>query len=205
MHFVRPSCITCWLIVACGFGTPTSRAAEYRLVPGSGNVLAGDTLNLAVEVETQPGDNLVDVGHFSFAIDLTLTGDAGAVGSDVSNIVINEVAWDDTLSSQFGAAVGDQWIGTGGVTTDAFAPNFGAAVGNVIGLFTFDLTIPVAAPLHSTITITPTEGFLQNLTVNDSFDPVFPQNFAATTLTIVPEPTSALLAVMAAAMFIRRQ
>jgi len=205
VHFVRVSCITCLFTVVCGLGAQVSQAAEYRIVPAAADVLASDTLNLAVEVETEPGDNLVGVGHFSFAIDLALTGDAGAMGSDISNIVINEIEWDDTSSNQTGTPLGNEWIGVGGVTTDPFAPNFGAGVGDVIELFTFDLTIPATALLSSTITITPSEGLLQNLTVNSTFDPVSPQNFTPATLTVVPEPMSALLVAMAAVMLVRRQ
>ena len=176
-------------VTAAGAG-----AAEYRIVPTSSEVVAGETMpDILVEVETEAGDNLIDVGHFSFAIDLTLTGDAGAMGSDVNDIMINEVEWNDTPSNQIGDPNGNQWIGVGGVTTDAFAPNFGSEVGDVIELFTFNLTIPGTAPLGSTITITPSEGFLQNLTVNEDFDPVFPQYFTEATLTVVPEPATALL------------
>jgi hypothetical protein len=205
VHFVRRSCISCFFGVVCGLGTQVCQAAQYRVVPAAADVLAGETLNLTVEVETESGDNLVGVGHFSFAIDLALTGDAAATGNDISNILINETQWDNTPSNQTGAPLGDEWIGVGGVTTDAFAPNFGDGVGDVIELFTFDLAIPATASPSSTITITPREGLLQNVTVNSTFDPVFPQRFTPATITIVPEPTPALLALAAAATLVRRR
>lgn len=180
-------------------------AAEYRVIPAETDVFAGEIVNLTVEVETEPGDNLIDVGHFSFAIDLALTGDAGATADDISNIAINEMDFDDLLSNSYGYAAGNQYLDAAGVTTDAFAPNFGSGAGDVIWLFDFDLAIPTDAPLLSTITITPGEGFLESLTVNDFFDPVSPQNFTSATLTVVPEPATALLLLMAGLQVLSRR
>lgn len=204
MQSMSSYCASCLAIVICGLNVSTTNAAQYRILPATNNVLAGETLNLAVEVETMSGDNLVGMGHFSFAIDLALTGTAGAVGTDISNIAINELEWDDTLSNQLGSAQANEWIGVGGVTEDAVAPNFGSTVGDVVDLFTFDLTVPADAVLGDTIVITPREGFLQNLTVSDFFDPVEPQTFVPATLTVVPEPSAALLASVAIAALRRR-
>lgn len=197
--------VSCLAIVVCSLNVATANAAEYRILPENTDVLAGETLNFAVEVETMSGDNLVGIGHFSFAIDLTLSGTAGAAGTDIRNIAINQLEWDDTLSNQLGSAQGNEWIGVGGVTEDAVAPNFGSTVGEVVDLFTFDLTVPADASLGDTIVITPAEGFLQNLTVSDFFDPVEPQTFAAATLTVVPEPTTATLLGFAGLVSFRRR
>ncbi len=169
-------------------------AAEYRVMHVSGAIEPGSTLGMALEVETMAGDNLVDVGHFAFAIDLDLDGTAGATGNDISGVAINTADWDDVDSNQLGGPEPGAYTDIGGVTTDAFAPNFGANVGDVVALFTFDLLVPDTASPGDVITITPSEGFLQNLTVNDNFDPVAPQTFGAISLTVIPEPgTTALL------------
>ena len=86
-----------------------------------------------------------------------------------------------------------------------FAPNFGSQVGDVIELFTFDLSIPPTAQNGETVVIMPREGFLQNLTVNDFFDPVAPQNFGGVTLVFVPEPAAVLLLAAGAIWLLRRR
>ena len=205
MHALRANFTRISLSTVFVLGVAAANAAEYRILATDYDVLAGETVTLAVEVETAPGDNLIGVGYFSFAIDLALAGTAGAVGSDIGNIAINESEWDDVASNQLGNPDADGWIGVGGVTMDATAPNFGAALGDVIPLFTFDLTVPVDALPGDTIAITPSEGFLQSLTVSDLFDPVDPQTFAAATLTVVPEPTTTLLIGLAGLVGILRR
>lgn len=59
-------------------------AATYNVLPSEMDVLAGATYDFSVKVETVDGDNVVDVGYFSFAIDFTLTGTAGAMGQVIS-------------------------------------------------------------------------------------------------------------------------
>ena len=177
-----------------------SDGAEYRIMPSSADVLAGSTVGLAVEVETEPGDNLIGVGHYSFAIDLALGGTAGATGGDISNVVINTAFFDDYTNG--GASNGLAYLGTAGSTTDVTVPNFGSNVGDVLWLSNFDLTVPASALVGDTILITPSEGFLENVTVTG--DLVYPQHFAAATLTVVPEPTT-LLALAGVVGLLRRR
>ena len=174
-------------------------AATYWVLPSETDVLAGATTALSVEVETEAGENVVDVGYFSFAIDLTLTGAAGAAGSDISNVVINETDFDDLSSISLGFPQGNQYRGIAGVTTDIFPPTFGETVGDITCLFHFDLMVPVTAELGDTITIIPSEGALENLIANASFDNVAPQTFQPATLTIIPEPSTLTLFGLAAA------
>jgi hypothetical protein len=178
------------------FATTQVNAAVYRIDAASAQVLPGDTIPVSVEVETETSDNLVGIGHFSFAIDLTVSGTSSAAGDALTNIIINESQWDDTFSNQIGSPAGDQLVGTGGVTTDVFEPNFGSAVGDTVELFTLNLNVPADAAQGETIILTPSEGFLENLTVNAVFDAVTPQNFAPFTFVVVPEPGSGLLAAM---------
>jgi hypothetical protein len=168
-------------------------AATYRLVPSEAQVRPGTTIGLTAEVETEAGDNMVGIGYFSFAIDLTLTGTTGAMGQDISSILINEADFDDLLNHSSGFPQGNQYLGIAGVTTDILPPTFGYNVGDTTRLFGFDLTVPEMAAFGDTITIAPSEGTLENLIVNDSFDNVVPQNFQPTTLTVVPEPTTAVM------------
>ena len=170
-------------------------AATYRVLPSETDVLAGATIALSVEVETEAGDNVVGFGYFSFAIDLTLTGTAGVTGTDISNVLINETNFDDLLNISFGFPQGNQYLGIAGVTTDILPPTFGDTAGDITWLLDFELMIPVTAELGDTITITPSEGALENLIANASFDNVSPQTFLPATMTIVPEPTTAALLI----------
>jgi len=178
------------LACSVAMAVPAS-AAEYRVLHLSGAVEPGQVIGLGVEVETQAGDNLTGFGHYSFAIDLAFDGESGITATNVSNVVISTSFFDGITHP--GGPVGADWIGTDGETTDVFAPNFGATVGDVLSLFDFSLSIPPGTTLGSTIIITPSEGFNENLTVNDDFDAVAPQNFAAATLSVVPEPATAML------------
>jgi len=173
-------------------------AATYRLVPSEARVLPGTTIGLTAEVQTEAGANVVGIGHFSFALDLTLTGTAGATADDISRILINEVDFDDLLNNSPGSPLGNQYLGIAGVTTDIFPPTFGHNVGDITWLFDFDMVVPLTAGLGDTITITPSEGALENLIANTTFDNVFPQRFESATLTVVPEPTSLLLLMLGA-------
>lgn len=172
-----------------------SEAGIYRIVPSEADVLPGETIGLTAEVVTELGDNTVGVGYFSFALDLTLTGTSVAIGDDIGGVVINEASFDDLSSNSLGFAQGGQYLGIAGVTLDLVAPTFGQDIGVATWLFDFDLTVPFAAEFGETITITPSEGTLENLIANASFDNVAPQYFQPTTLTVVPEPTTAVLLV----------
>ncbi len=163
-------------------------AATYRVLPSEGDVLPGDGLTLSVEVETEAGGNVVGIGYFSFAMDLTLTDTAVDMGSYITNVLINKTDFDDFNSP--GSPQGNQYLDIAGVTTDFRPPTFGHNVGDITWLFDFDLMVPVTAELGDTIMITPSEGALENLSANASFDNVAPQNFQPATLTVVPEPTS---------------
>ncbi len=180
-------------------------AATYRVLPSESDVLPGDTPTLSVEVETEAGDNVVGIGYFSFAIDLTLTGTAGAMGSDIANILINETDFDDLSSISFGFPQGNQYFDTAGVTTDIVPPTFGYNVGDITWLFDFDLLVPVTAELGDTITITPSEGTLENLIANENFDNVAPQHLQPTTLTVVPEPATGTLFMLLATIVAYRR
>ncbi|HNQ22514.1 MAG TPA: PEP-CTERM sorting domain-containing protein [Phycisphaerae bacterium] len=197
---------TCSVAAAVGFFMSTGvYGALYRIVPSSADVLAGASTSLQVEAATLAGDNLAGVGHFSFAIDLLLGGTAGATGSNISNVLINQADFDDLGSHHLGNAQGNQYLDVAAATTDVFAPNFGRNVGDVTPLFTFDLLAPPGAAIGTTIIITPSEGFLRNLTVSPNFDPVSPQTFAGATLVVVPEPATLLLALIAAIALWRRR
>ena len=183
-------------------------AATYRVLPSETDVLAGATIALSVEVETEAGDNVVGFGYFSFAIDLALTGAPWAMGSVIStdSILINETNFDDLLNISFGFPQGNQYLGIAGVTTDILPPTFGDTAGDITWLLNFELIIPVTAELGDTITITPTEGALENLIANASFDNVAPQHFQPATLTVVPEPTTlTMLIALSAALLAKRR
>ncbi len=175
-------------------------AGIYRVLPSETDALAGTTTGFSVEVETEAGDNVLGIGYFSCAIDLTLTGTAGAMGSDISNILINETDFDDLSNISFGLPQGDQYLGVAGVTTDIFPPTFGETAGDITWLFDFELMIPAAAEPGDMIMITPSEGALENLIANGSFDNVTPQAFQPATITVVPEPTTAALLVTVLAL-----
>ncbi|MHC4696933.1 MAG: hypothetical protein ACYTFA_09335 [Planctomycetota bacterium] len=184
-----------------------ANAAIYRVSPAETDVLAGTTTSLSAEVETEAGDNVVGFGYFSFAVDLTVTGTAGATATDIANILINETAFDDLLSNSVGFPQGSQYLNIAGVTTDFMPPTFGENVGDITWLFDFDLAVPVTAELGNTITIMPSEGAMENLIANLAFDNVAPQSFGPATLTVVPEPSSATLCLVVAgvAMLTRRR
>jgi hypothetical protein len=180
-------------------------AAIYRVSAGVTDVLAGTTTNLSVEVETEAGDNVVGLGYFSFAVDLALSGTAGATANDISNVLINNTAFDDFSSSNMGFPNDADYLGIAGATTNFSPPTFGYNVGDLTWLFDFDLAVPVAAEVGDKITITPREGVNQNV-VAGSFANVAPQNFQPVTLTVVPEPTTAvLLGILAGAVLRRRR
>lgn len=180
-------------------------AATYRVLPSESDVLPGATIGLSVEVETEAGDNVVGFGYFSFAIDLTLTGTAGAMGSDIASILINETDFDDLSGISFGFSQGNQYLGTAGLTTDFLPPTFGYNVGDIAWLFDFELVVPVAAGLGGTIIITPSEGTLENLIASETFANVAPQNFQPATLTVVPEPATGTLFMFLAAIVAYRR
>lgn len=177
------------LVLACG----PAFAATYQVLPSSAGVEAGEPLTVTIKVETKAGDNLVGCGHFAFAIDLAFFGSAGVGPDAVSGVQLNEIVFSDVLSSFLGTIEGNQLKGVGGASLDAFGPNAGASVGDIVQLFSFTLNVPAAAPIGSTITITPSEGQLQNVTVNDMFDPVSPQTFSSANLVVIPEPASLIL------------
>jgi len=170
-----------------------AEAGMYRVVPGGADVTSGSTVTLHVEAVTELGDNTIGIGLFSFAIELALSGTAGADGSDISNVIVNAGAFDDLSSLSLGFAQGSEYLGIAGVTSDIFPPTFGHHAGDVVSLFSFDLAIPDLAVFGDTITLTPSEGALDNLIANSTFDNVSPQTFEPATLTVVPEPTSVLI------------
>lgn len=176
-------------IVAVGAICAPVYGAIYRVVPAVGVADPGQVVSMHLEVETEAGDNLVGVGHFSFAINLAIGGDAGGMGSGISTVTINIAFFDDVLSNDFGTASGALYSGVAGVTTDVLAPNQGSQIGDVLELFTFDFAIPLTAAPGQFVSFTPSEGILENLTVNDFFDPVSPQRFEGAILTVVPMPS----------------
>ncbi len=192
-------------LLAGGALAGSARGADYRVKPSVADVLPGDTVPMWVEVATIAGDNLVGIGHYSFAVDLSVTGTAGADGSAVSNVQINEAVFDDTDFNVIGAPSGPGFIGTGGVIDDVFGPNPGGVVGDVILLFSFDLAVPALAQPGDVIVITPSEGFLESLTVNAGFDNVDPQSFGTAALTVVPEPATLKLLALAGTLAIARR
>ena len=202
MRYVERSVGICALVLvlACG----SAFAADYRLVPASPDVEAGETISLTVEVVTQSGDNLVGSGHFAFAIDLSFNGTAEVGPDAISALLLNQTVFSDVESGFLGTIDGSQLKGVGGASLDAFGPNAGASVGDIVQLFSFSLSVPAAAPLGSTITITPSEGRLQNVTVNDMLDRVSPQTFSSTNLVVIPEPASLVL-LAAASLLARRR
>jgi hypothetical protein len=181
------------VVVVVLLATLTAEAADYRIAGGGAEVTPGTITHLTAEVETKAGDNVVGIGFFSFAIDLGLSGSAGARGTDISSIVLNTTNFDDLLSGSVGAPQGDRYLGIAGLTTDLIAPTFGYNTGDVTRLFDFSLTVPASALMGETIIITPSGGALENLIANTTFDSVRPQNFAPLTLVVVPEPTTASL------------
>ena len=183
-----------------------SYAATYRIVPSEANVLPDALTSMSVEVETEAGDNLVGVGHYSFAVDLALSGTAAATGSDISNVDINDEPgfFDDLLSNEIGAASGNEFLGTAGVADDPFPPNFGWNIGDVVELFTFDLSIPATAQPGDTVIVTLSEGTLGSHIINDTLDAVAPQLFEAATLTVIPEPHTLALLIVGGLVGMRR-
>jgi hypothetical protein len=150
-------------------------------------------------VETEIGDNVVGAGYYSFAVDLTISGTAGALGSDVSNVEVNTAMFNNVAAASVGHAEAAAYVGIGGATSDLIPPSFGHNVGDVIALFNFDLLVPASAAIGDSITIAPNEGILENLVVG-TFDPVAPQIFVPLHLTVVPEPTTAVLMILGAVL-----
>jgi hypothetical protein len=175
------------------------------VLPSSAEVEAGEPFTVTIQVETKAGDNLVGCGHFAFAIDLSFLGSAGVGPDAVSGLQLNETVFGDVQSSFLGTIEGNQLKGVGGASLDAFGPNAGASVGDIVQLFSFSLNVPAAAPLGSTITISPSEGRLQNVTVNDMFDRVSPQTFSSANLVIIPEPASLILLAVSSLLALRRR
>lgn len=188
------------VVVGVGLIATVAEGGIYRVVPGESDVLPGSVTTLRVEAVTEEGDNTIGIGLFSFAIDLTVAGTAGADASDISNVVANTGSFDDLSSLSLGFAQGDEYLGIAGLTTDIFPPTFGHVVGDIIPLFTFDLTISDLAMIGDTITITPSEGAVDNLIANPTFDNVAPQMFLPATVTVVPEPTTGLLCLAGACL-----
>ena len=109
--------------------------------------------------------------------------------------------FDDVANSFLGIPVGDDFVNVAAVTRDFVIPNPGAGVGDLVALFSFDLSIPDSAAIGSMITIGPREGFLENLILNQAFDNVMPQYFEPVTLTVVvPEPATLLVVLVGVAM-----
>jgi len=175
-------------IVTVGAICAPSYGAIYRVVPAASVAEPGQVVAMRLEVETEAGDNLVGFGHFSFAIDLAISGDAGAMGSDISGITINTAFFDDVLSNDLGMASGAMYSGVAGVTTDVLSPNQGFLIGDVVELFTFDYTVPLTATAGQSVSFTPSEGLFENLTVDDFFSPVSPQRFDRAVISVVPAP-----------------
>ena len=149
-------------------------AAIYRVLPSAADVTPGASYPMRVEVETQPGDNVVGVGFFSFAIDLAVSGTAGATGNNIGNVVLNESDFDDLLTHSVGHPQGNEYLGIAGVTSNFLAPTFGHHSGDTTWLVDFDVVIPSTASAGDALTITPSEGAFENLIANDRFD-VAPQ------------------------------
>jgi hypothetical protein len=163
-----------------------------------------------VEVLTEPGDNTIDAGgYFSFAIDMDFGGTAGIVGADVWDVQINHALFDDVQSSFTGQPQGASYTGVSAATTSAVPMTFGYTAGDIVSLFTFQLDIPASAMVGQTLTITPSEGFLQNVVVAtppDMPEQVDPQNFMVYSGLIIPEPGSMfVLLTGSGALLILRQ
>lgn len=180
-------------------------AAIYRVLPSAADVTPGASYPMRVEVETQAGDNVVGIGFFSFAIDLSVSGTAGATGNNIGNVVLNESDFDDFLTNSVGHPQGNEYLGIAGVTSNFLAPTFGHHAGDTTWLINFDVVIPLMVSAGDTLTITPSEGAFENLIANDRFNNVAPQLFEATTLTVVPEPASGLLTLIVGCWLGRRR
>lgn len=185
-------------------GTATE-AGIYRIVPSEADVVSGATIPLTAEVMTELGDNTVGVGYFSFALDLTISGTAGGTGAHISEVFINEAEFDDLVSNALGFPQGNRYLGVAGATLNLDPPTFGQDAGAVTRLFDFFLTVPEGAAIGDTITITPSEGTLENLIADASFNNVAPQNFQPATLTVIPEPGTLTLVAVSASLLIGRR
>lgn len=179
-------------------------ATNYRVMALSEEAFPGQQFAAWLLAETMPNDNVVGYGLYSFAIDMSFSGSAIIPGSAVGNVIINTSVFNDSFSNSIGHAQGNQYVGIAGVTTDLAAPNPGANVGDVVRLFDFSIGVPLSAVPGTSFTIAPSEGFLQNLTVNPNFDPVNPQTFASLTIAIVPEPGVLLPLLMSWMMLHKR-
>ncbi len=189
------------LVLACG----SAFAADYQVLPSSAEVQPGELFTVTIQVETKTGDNLVGYGHFAFAIDLSFLGSAGVGPDAMSALQLNETVFDDVQSNFAGTIDGNRLKGVGGASLNAFGPNAGASVGDTVQLFSFTLSVPATAPLDSTITITPAEGRLQNVTVNDMFDRVSPQTFSSASFVVIPEPAGLILLAAGSLRVFRRR
>ncbi|MCB9854668.1 MAG: hypothetical protein H6818_03195 [Phycisphaerales bacterium] len=182
-----------WFVtVATMMSAIEARAADYRTIPMSVEAHPGDVVAMRVEVETLPGDNLIGVGHYSFAINLEMMG---LPASAVSNVDVNQVLFDDVNAVFVGAPIAGTYEGIAGASTDVFPPNPGSQAGDIITLFTFNLLIPEMAIPGELIHVQPVEGDLAN--VSASFVQVSPQTFAGTSLIVVPEPAGATFMIIA--------
>lgn len=168
-------------------------ATDYRVLANSDEAFPGQQFALWLVANTVQNDNVIGYGYLSFATDLTFSGNASIPGTAVGNVAINTNIFNDSLSNSNGHAQGNQYVGVAGVTTDLNAPNPGAYVGDIVRLFDFTITVPLSTAPGTSFIIMPSEGFLQNLTVNPNFDPVSPQTFQPLTITIVPEPANLIL------------
>lgn len=180
------------------------QAAEFRTLPLSYFAEPGEVVPMWMEVETRTGDNAVDFGYYSFAVDLTLAGSSPVFGNAVGNVAVNTAVFNHLGFVSAGGASGNQWNGIRGVTTDTTPPNPGATVGEIVRLFDFTFTVPAGALEGDTFTITPSEavaGEFRNTIVNATFDRVNPQTFISAAVIVVPEPATGLLLLLP---FIRR-
>ncbi len=175
--------------LTAGGGVPWASGAVVRVMPAVVDVAPGSVSRLTVTIETESGDNTVGYGYFSFATDLTVTGPESISGSNVGAVEINTAYFDDTLNNSLGEPAGNRYVDVAGVTTAVSWPTFGENVGDIILLFGFDFSVPAEMTPGDaiTITITPSEGFLQTLSANQQLDPVEPQRFATATVRVVTD------------------
>jgi hypothetical protein len=186
-------------LVLCG----TVQAARYRVLPTLISGLPGETLAMTAVADTESGDNLVGVGHYQFAVDLTLGGTAGADGTAIGNVSINNDDFNDPAGMHIGVPVGTAFAGTAGRTADP-APTFGYVVGDEIPLFYFDLTIPETAVVGDMITVTPSEGALRSYAATSPIALVSPQLFETASARVLPEPGGLLILALGGLVAARR-
>jgi hypothetical protein len=188
------------LILALFCATPAWGAWYYGSYTDP--VLPGEYVEISIEVMTEAGDNVVDVGYFSFALDMMVSGTAGLGADAVEDVSIATFLFDDLESSFTGEPQGEMYMGTAAATTDAFPPNFGSEIGEIVPLFSFRLEIPADAAIGETIDIELSEGVLLNVTAG--LERVSPQSFEPIHLEVVPEPgTLAMLWATSVALGLR--